>query len=693
MIIVCSLLYADHLLVSWMSWIDTHTTSSWIETNTILAASMVSHIISQLFFDSIKTSHPSAMEDTIMKWARHPLFSSGYMEEHKDPVYSFFHALFDHPEEGTRYFDALYKKNNFNRVRSVLKKNEYYMIILKEVFFATFWHLPEIYKAIRSEENVETLIKSNVKYVCQIVMAIHNYQKTQKLSQEEILHLVHERSSFLLQVAPLWYMESSIDKGTHHAFNLFKAAHLASEPTAEELEDIEVEESNPHPLASKQKIYEQDEVVHAIIKSLTLFFQGTMDVHQLSDLIQEKNTIAKQRADYFDQYSQLLRQVKDDSIRQHVIQMFSQVFIQSTEDKKKAKNHHSLNAKLHYQADIVGCSTLLANQLNHSIQLCLHGLIDDYLQPNHSLPYKMSILSALCLPFNEKDHEMLSNTNIVSALTHSWYVTPELINRNSEFVPTDECTILGCGQNSNNCLCFSDALSHSEWTCVDSIPFNVQTIVAGADLTYIISDEGKLYTIGSGVGNELNKNSTTNAMKEPIPVALETESKIVKVLTNPNAFHSFFITEKGEVFAMGSNTFNQCGLGVDVPTASTPQKVWDLMPKYSITDGTLSQTHSVLLTATHDVLVTGDNTYGQLGMNAVPTTHGFMVNPMFANKDICFVAAGSKHTLFANQHTLYSCGRNDYGQLGVNPQLLTHTATPMVVPLPPAIQKEGIKKV
>ena len=140
-----------------------------------------------------------------------------------------------------------------------------------------------------------------------------------------------------------WYMESSIDKGTHHAFNLFKAAHLASEPTAEELEDIEVEESNPHPLASKQKIYEQDEVVHAIIKSLTLFFQGNMDVHQLSDLIQEKNTIAKQRADYFDQYSQLLRQVKDDSIRQHVIQMFSQVFIQSTEDKKKAKNHHSLN--------------------------------------------------------------------------------------------------------------------------------------------------------------------------------------------------------------------------------------------------------------------------------------------------------------------------------------------------------------
>ena len=93
---------------------------------------------------------------------------------------------------------------------------------------------------------------------------------------------------------------------------------------------------------------------------------------------------------------------------------------------------------------------------------------------------------------------------------------------------------------------------------------------------------------------------------------------------------------------MGSNTFNQCGLGVDVSTASNPQKVWDLMPKYSITDGTLSQTHSVLLTATHDVLVTGDNTYGQLGINAVPTTHGIMVNPMFANKDICYVAAGSK---------------------------------------------------
>lgn len=74
--------------------------------------------------------------------------------------------------------------------------------------------------------------------------------------------------------------------------------------------------------------------------------------------------------------------------------------------------------------------------------------------------------------------------------------------------------------------------------------------------------------------------------------------------------------------------------------------------------------HYILLTLAGQIVVTGYNEYGQLGLGHNDSIKGPEIIPYFDN--IIKIAVGENHSLFLTEdETIYACGRNDKGQLGL----------------------------
>ena len=78
-------------------------------------------------------------------------------------------------------------------------------------------------------------------------------------------------------------------------------------------------------------------------------------------------------------------------------------------------------------------------------------------------------------------------------------------------------------------------------------------------------------------------------------------------------FHTLALTQTGALYAFGSNSFGQCGIGSDRAVVSRPTAVPSLfgVPLSAIAAGTA---HSLALTTSGSVYGWGDNRHGQLGL-------------------------------------------------------------------------------
>lgn len=113
---------------------------------------------------------------------------------------------------------------------------------------------------------------------------------------------------------------------------------------------------------------------------------------------------------------------------------------------------------------------------------------------------------------------------------------------------------------------------------------------------------------------------------------------------------------------MGRNDHGQLGTG-HLNTAFTPQKSSFQKEIKKVSTG---RSHSLLLTQTGEVYGCGSNSFGQLGLGdsktAVRDVLNFVKLPL---QDIVDVSAGENHSLCCDQSGyVYSFGHPEYGQLG-----------------------------
>ena len=128
--------------------------------------------------------------------------------------------------------------------------------------------------------------------------------------------------------------------------------------------------------------------------------------------------------------------------------------------------------------------------------------------------------------------------------------------------------------------------------------------------------------------------------------------------------HSFMLCSDGSLYSCGRNDSGQLGHG-DFVDKKTPQCLNNAPA--NISSLSCGQFHSVCSTSSGVAYACGKNDYGQLGIENSPTVKLF--TPIGVHNDVEFVkqvCCGYYHTLLlSNTGVVAGFGRNDYGQVNL----------------------------
>lgn len=202
-------------------------------------------------------------------------------------------------------------------------------------------------------------------------------------------------------------------------------------------------------------------------------------------------------------------------------------------------------------------------------------------------------------------------------------------------------------------------------------PVQVKMVTAGARHSLLITDAGRLYSMGDNTHGQLGVDSKgTLTTDTPVPVGGEAWEDMRIKIVSAGDNHTIAVSEDDKVFSWGGNANGQLGLGRLVDQA-LPQLVSSL---------TGLRTSAIACGARHSLAVTsegmqtwawGSNVQGQLGtgqsaseyQRSLPT----LVAALSGKRGIVIIqiTAASCHSLaLAGSGEVYAFGQNSHGQLG-----------------------------
>jgi hypothetical protein len=171
-----------------------------------------------------------------------------------------------------------------------------------------------------------------------------------------------------------------------------------------------------------------------------------------------------------------------------------------------------------------------------------------------------------------------------------------------------------------------------------------------------ICDSGAVYSWGSGSHGQLGNDNTTDQYS-PVEVRVEIHPKFQNLLDdywdndqNPIDIreigcgdrHSIILSTNGYVFTCGSNSNGQLGQK-KLNNFPVPTLVYAISNK-QIVKVTAGARHSVVLTSAHDVLSTGYNNEGQLGLDGTKDVTEFQWVRSLSERRVSDIFAGGNHT-------------------------------------------------
>jgi len=200
-------------------------------------------------------------------------------------------------------------------------------------------------------------------------------------------------------------------------------------------------------------------------------------------------------------------------------------------------------------------------------------------------------------------------------------------------------------------------------------PYNPRVnarISAGFEHSMVI-DGGQVYAWGSNSTGQVGALSATHLN---IPSRIPSLENVIALAQGSAANHSLALKEDGSVWAWGSNTAGQLGIG-NTENISKPQLIENIYGAVALAAG---RNHSVALKDDGTVWTWGDNTFGQLGLpNQKSSLEPRRVEGL---SDVVSVVAGYHHTLaLKSDGSVWSWGKNINGQLGNGNNETNHIPT------------------
>jgi alpha-tubulin suppressor-like RCC1 family protein len=190
-------------------------------------------------------------------------------------------------------------------------------------------------------------------------------------------------------------------------------------------------------------------------------------------------------------------------------------------------------------------------------------------------------------------------------------------------------------------------------------------IVASRDdyLLLALTITGKLYKI------QINAQCRLQSIKQ---VHINDFNEIIVEKIIAGSFHYILIDTEGTCFAWGTNNYSQCGILEDNSTVSFPYHIDQpkcidiLRDDIPIADAACGASHSLLLSKEGDLYAMGSNKFGQCGIKDVST---LQLQPTLVEYDdnseplenVEQIACGSNHSVIFSGGRVWACGNDKYG--------------------------------
>ncbi|XP_014307555.1 probable E3 ubiquitin-protein ligase HERC6 [Myotis lucifugus] len=193
-------------------------------------------------------------------------------------------------------------------------------------------------------------------------------------------------------------------------------------------------------------------------------------------------------------------------------------------------------------------------------------------------------------------------------------------------------------------------------------------VSCGKEHSLVVCHKGRVFAWGAGSEGQLGIGEFKEKIFTPKKIKALDGIKIIQVSCGD--YHSLALSEDGQVFSWGKNSHGQLGLGKDIPSQASPQRVRSLegIPLAQVAAG---GAHSFALSLSGTSFGWGSNSAGQLALSGkdVPAQS---YKPLSVGRlkslDVIYISCGYEHTAVLTQNgKVFTFGDNCFGQLGHSP--------------------------
>ena len=234
---------------------------------------------------------------------------------------------------------------------------------------------------------------------------------------------------------------------------------------------------------------------------------------------------------------------------------------------------------------------------------------------------------------------------------------------NFAFILKYDGSVWAAGRNSAGQLGLGDTTDRIIFTQVTTnINNDVEQVACGSNFTYILKKDGSLWSTGKNGNGQLGLGDTTD--RNIFTQVTTNINNDVKQIACGNS-HIFILKNDGSLWSCGDNYNGQLGLG-DTTDKKTFTKVTTNINN-DVKYLACGYYHTFIIKNDGSVWCCGYNGNGELGLNSTADKTTFTQVTKNINNDVKEIACGHYHTvIIKNNGSVWSCGDNDHGQLGLN---------------------------
>ena len=228
-------------------------------------------------------------------------------------------------------------------------------------------------------------------------------------------------------------------------------------------------------------------------------------------------------------------------------------------------------------------------------------------------------------------------------------------------------SVWSCGYNTYGQLGLNSTTNYTSFTQVTTnINNDVKQISCGYQHTFILKNDGSVWSCGINSSGQLGLGTSGSDTYQTTftQVTTNINNDVEEVICAGTGNHTFIIKNDGSVWSCGKNNYGQLGLNDTTDRTTFTQVTTNI--NNDVEQISCGGGHTFIIKNDGSVWGSGYNTYGGLGLDDTTNRTSFTQVTYNINNDVKQIACGAYHTvILKNDGSVYSCGYNRYGRLGL----------------------------